>query len=145
MIVAEHYTFDSTPIAASFQQYHSIVLKRVFKRRIQRCRRCHPIDPDRRAERIWFDKDRIFEFVSDAAHARWIGSGVGLRQRKITNDRNSTFPQQSLLDVFVHPNRRAKDARTHVRDSRQFEQSLNSAILAECAVQHWKNQIEASG
>jgi len=69
---------------------------------------------------------------------------IGLGQRKKRDYRNAAIPQQSLLDVLVHPDSRSEDTCADVRDACQLKQALDGAILTVGAVKHGEDQVEPS-
>ena len=58
------------------------------------------------------------------------------------NNRNARFVEQSFGDVLIHADSRAGYIRAHVRHHRQFQQALQRAVFAECAVKHGKHNVQ---
>ena len=67
---------------------------------------------------------------------------IGALDREIFHHRDAGIAQQAFLRVLIHSNRRAEHARPHVRDIRQLEQPLHSAVLAVGAMQHREHNVE---
>ena len=54
---------------------------------------------------------------------------------------NAGGNKQGLGEFFVHASGRSQDAVTDVWQARQLEETLNSAVFAERAVQNWENHV----
>ncbi len=56
--------------------------------------------------------------------------------------RDSGITKKSFHDIFVHTDCRAKDSRSDKGDTDEPEEPLHGTILAECPVEHRKDDIE---
>ena len=61
----------------------------------------------------------------------------------VVHDRQARSPADPLHGVLVHRQRRSQHTRADVRELGQFEQTLHGAILAEGAVQHGEDHVDA--
>ena len=76
------------------------------------------------------------------------GKPLAVAKRNVSGDRNAAVAQHFLEEVLVHAERRRRDAGSDVRDTGELEQALDSAVLAERAVQdreHHVNGAERGG
>jgi hypothetical protein len=64
------------------------------------------------------------------------------QRHNVFGDRDARRLHHCFEHAFIHPHRRADDARAHVRQIGQFEQPLHRAIFAERAVQQREDHVQ---
>jgi hypothetical protein len=132
-VVAEHAAFDLDPVDELLDEHLVVVLEGELDGGCELLVGVGLGDADRGSEPGRFDEDRIPERVLGA---------LPRAKGDVASDRDASVAHHRLEHVLVHGERRAEDACTDVRHSRELEKALHRSVLPEGPVQDREDDVD---
>src|SRR5207248_8402982 len=80
--------------------------------------------------------------LDEAGEAEGVVDRLAVAQGDVSGDRDAAVAQYLLEEVLVHAQRRCCNAGADVGNSRQFQQPLDGAVLAEGAVEDREDDVD---
>ena len=145
LVVAQHADLEFTRRRHRSLDHHlQVELEGEIDRRGELAGRLRLGNADARSEVRRFDEDRKTKRrLNGRDQARAIGAPFGRAEDAVLGDRQTARGERQLHERLVHAHRRCQDTGADIRDVGELEQPLNRAVLAERAMQHGKDDVEA--